>query len=1508
MNGKVTYRQQYTRCGKQRCRKCKEGAGHGPYWYAYWSENGRTISKYIGIHPPADIEADKLEGITLPEKAGVRARRSNLASSLNFAPSHHALAETGEREEQRKKTRELPETASSQARLRVYLLGQFRVERYESHEWKSVTNRTWQRRRARALLGCLLSQAGRRMGREQVMEALWPELDIETAANRLNGAVHELRQILEPTIERPASSKLLRLERDILILADSSEIWVDAEAFETLLNRANTTQDPLLLEQLLEDAWSLYEGDYLLEELYSEWAAARRESLRRGWMGLLLNLAQLRAQRGALTSAIEPLDRLLTADPTHETAVRRLMILLTQLDRRGEAIRAYERLAAILKRDYESEPLSETVELYQALRQGQIQVALAQNTSLPGEKQESVQATQKSAPRTLPFAQHGENDSASAPERKTTVPLAASQPLPRPAPPPGRHNQSPLIGRERELESIREILLAINALPSQASNEEVRKSRAPEHRPRLAHFAMIMGETGIGKTRLAEEVSHAAHTLGWRIAWTRAYEQEGTIPYRLWTDILRSLLQDIPLDQLITMVEGKTGQVNGSASGALNPAATAQVKLARLTSLLPELAAPPVLQTSRPPASTAPEQERFHLWEAVLSLLNALSEANPLLLVLDDLHWTDDSSLELLAYLARHQQNARVMLIGTCRDIELAPSANLRALLNDLRREGVLVTFPLQPLTQAQIARLIAHLPHELVRSIQSQSGGNPLFAEELARFSEAVQSDPPRESQRNGRHHNDGHYTRRNEERTGGVSGINRPTALPETIAAVLERRLNKLSEKCQALLSKAAVLGGSFEFSLLVRVTGDTGNTEDSTLDLLEEALHSGLLTEEVNGARIVYHFWHPLIVSHLYERLSAARRAQLHRRTAQALIELYTGNEAKEAAAIAYHLDKYGQDKEQLAYYAEIAGNQAISLPAYPEALYYYRLALESRQALQNATPPREQNPIHLADLLECIADCNTVLGNHAEAAQQYSQALALHQNYPKTASMFVSTQAFLAWQQEEAQIQGVILRSLGHAWRVTGEYGLARACAEQGRQVLYAAGITTGIAWACLQNLEGAIYWAEGNYTEAKRYMRESLDIHLEVRRSRQADIYERQTNQGDQPASPMTRSRRSLLGDPLDLAKAHESLGVVATCIGQHTEALQHLHTALTIMEKHDLLDAMSRTYSNIGAAYATKTDYTTAITYFKRSLELAERIGDLSSKMLVTGNLGDVAARKGNLSEAATWLTESVELAEQLSDKNMSSWAASALAAAQQDLGLMREALESIRRALATANSVKSIARTGFALVTLADWRVTNAMLSRNLADAPLAQRGKRSADAEYQRLLRSARAAVERVWGLEEVDTETLCIGQVVLTEIYLLSGELESAYQQAIKTIEETSQSEMMRLTGRAQRLLGEIQAARGFEKEADVSFEEALQTFKQYGLHLDYARTLQRYGASLLKRSLYVKARSEATSSTGAPLSQTGLAYLREARDIFETCQARFDLQLVEHLLADPSLSHE
>lgn len=1510
MNGKVTYRQQYTRCGKQRCRKCKEGAGHGPYWYAYWSENGRTISKYIGIHAPAEVETRQQELVSAPKKAGMRARQSDtMRASLQTTSAQNGTPEiitisAAVAETQENRIRILPEVGHSQSLLRIYLLGQFRVERKEGDEWQTVANRTWQRRRARALLGCLLSQAGRRMGREQVMEALWPDLDIETAANRLNGAVHELRQILEPGIERPASSKLLRLERDILILADASHIWVDAEAFEALLNKANTLDDPEQSEKLLENAWTLYEGDYLLEELYSEWATARRESLRRGWMGLLLKLAELRAQRDALISAIEPLDRLLTADPTHETAVRRLMVLLTQLDRRGEAIRVYERLATILRRDYENDPLPETAELYKTLRQRQSQAAPSSHTPLPEASQSHSKTEAQETVKSPSPERDGENNDEIALDQQTIGPLVAWHPLARSTFPPRRHGQSPLIGREHELEAMRQILQTIDNMPNQANSGASLKIGPADHRPQPTHFVMVMGETGIGKTRVAEEITQEAHTLGWRVAWTRAYEQEGTIPYRPWTDILRTLLQDVPLDELISMVQGKTSQVAEEASGALSPAAAAQARLARLSALLPEIVTSQALhlQQNSLSSSTSPEQERFHLWETVLTLLNALSQSTPLLLVLDDLHWTDDSSLELLAYLARHQQNGRIMLIGTCRDRELAPSASLRALLNDLRREGVLATFLLQPLTHAQIALLLAHLPREFVGSIQSQASGNPLFAEELARFSEATQSEKATQSSIS----KDNQPAEGSEKRTTSRGRGNHSTALPETIAAVLERRLHKLSAECQTLLSKAAVLGGSFEFSLLIHLTGETSGNEDRTLDLLEEALRSGLLTEEVTGTRIMYHFWHPLIVSHLYENLSAARRAQLHRRTAQALIELHADNEAKGAAAIAHHLDKYGQDKQKLAHYAEMAANQSMTLSAYPEALHYYRQVLEALQSLQSGTPGMEQDPMHLANLLEYMAECNLVQGNHAEARQLYARVLELHANQHKEASQFASTEEFLVWQQEEAQVQGMIWRAIGHTWKYPGEYSRAHECAEWGKQVLRVAGITTGAAWACLQHLDGSAYWAEGNFTEAMLHLEEALAIQEELTHTAQTHAVDKQPSPGTLLPSLMTSTRRSLLGDPLELSAAHESLGIVTASLGQYNRALQHVHTALAILEEHNLVSMMSRVCGNLGAVYAMKAEHTIASTYFKRALEVAERTSDIPTKVFVTGNLGDTAARSGNLQEAATWLTDSLVLAEQMSDREYTCWALVALATVQQDLGKMREALENIRRALAIGRSMKSTIRIGLALVALANWRVTRALMLRNQQAASQARSAhKNTRSAEHQCLLQAARAASERALALEDIEVETRCAGQLILTTIAYQMGDLEHTQQQAMKVLDETRQSEMIHLAGRAHCLLGEIQFASKLPHAAHASFAEALQIFKQYDMPLDYARTLQRYGHSLLELCRDGQTGIKSIMSDGASLYSTALDYLREARALFETCQAIIDLQAVEVILADPSL---
>ncbi len=424
--------------------------------------------------------------------------------------------------------------------VRIYSLGEFRVERKVGTAWKACQSSTWERQRARSLLGCLLSSRDYRLRREEVMEALWPDLDSDTAANRLHGAVRELRLILEPELARPAESHLLRLEHDTFVLAGQDLVWVDADAFEALLKDAKDAASPQLTERILEEAVSLYGGIYLQEELYAEWAAPRREALRRGWTNLLFTLVHLRAERGDLVGAIQALDRLRADDPTDETAVQQLMLLLMRLNRRGEALQVYRQHALMLRRDEESEPLPETRALYRDLRQGHMPTSYVTGMaprdglpfpSVPHERMQDTNAT------------------ADVPQNP---PKRQGLSFLRPPLQPVRTPTHPLTGRERELDALRLVMLALVGTPpgnSASTHHDADRSggkqahlaspaqgesqgQAPLSGPapaRQEHVVLLQGEPGIGKTRLAEELSKEAHTQGWAVVWGRVASKFHTV-------------------------------------------------------------------------------------------------------------------------------------------------------------------------------------------------------------------------------------------------------------------------------------------------------------------------------------------------------------------------------------------------------------------------------------------------------------------------------------------------------------------------------------------------------------------------------------------------------------------------------------------------------------------------------------------------------------------------------------------------------------------------------------------------------------------------------------------------------------------------------------------------------------------------------------------------------------------------------------------------------------------
>src|SRR2546423_14341014 len=565
MNSKITYHQQVSYCGKPRCRRCREGIGHGPYWYAYQTVNGRTVRTYVGKEPPAEMQPTSEEA--------TKTTAAELPTSL----------------------------------ARLYVLGQFRLEHRNGQQWQTVKDAAMQHQRVRSLLSCLVSNPGRKLGREQVMDMLWPEADFETATHRLDRAVHSLRQLLEPGRSRPATSSLLLTEYQTIQLADQEQLWTDADAFDSLVARARASNDPGQTEQLLEEAMMLYSGDFLPDERSTDWIQTRREGLRRNWIGLLLELADLRTAREALSSATDTLDRLLAVDPTNEAAVQRLIVLLARSGRRGEAIRAFQRFADVLKQEYNIAPLLETRSLYQTVQRGEDPAVLLREQ---GNLEGRLLSARGESDHTLSIDQQGERE----------APAYAQV---------GRSHQSPLVGREQELKTLYHILrITEQATRIKLAGQKKTSGIAPIslEAQRHAQCVLLMGDVGIGKTRLAEETGREAKRHGWAVAWSRAYAQESSVPYHLWTEALRK-----------AMVQGLWQR---------QEIARRPLIYQSLSTLLPELH-DLLPQTDILPV-TPPEQEQIRLWEATRSLLTIISESTPLFIVLDDLQWADGSSCELL--------------------------------------------------------------------------------------------------------------------------------------------------------------------------------------------------------------------------------------------------------------------------------------------------------------------------------------------------------------------------------------------------------------------------------------------------------------------------------------------------------------------------------------------------------------------------------------------------------------------------------------------------------------------------------------------------------------------------------------------------------------------------------------------------------------------------------------------------------------------------------------------
>jgi tetratricopeptide (TPR) repeat protein len=412
---------------------------------------------------------------------------------------------------------------------------------------------------------------------------------------------------------------------------------------------------------------------------------------------------------------------------------------------------------------------------------------------------------------------------------------------------------------------------------------------------------LLSGDAGLGKSRLLRELEARAQAAHLHVCRGRAHE-DLSFPYLPFVEVMRDQLADVP--EAVERVLGPDAEriralVDGRAVPGLSPGVE------------PELE----------------RRGRLGLFMSVSKATAALARIRPTLVTLDDLHWADGSTIEQLLHLAfavadaKRRERIPLLIVAAFRPPE--PDGLLSRAVGRLQREEICTSHELSGLGEDDVSELVAGLAgraptRELVRSVLGFTGGNPLFVQEVL-------------------HHLIEQNALQNQ---GGYAALERELddlELPRDVLSSIQARARAVGKPCQELLVLCACLGEPVALSSLRALTG---SDEDELLDRLEEATAADLVV----GRSDAFSFRHPLVRHVFYRMPSSARRQRIHRKISAHLLERYGARAKDHALEIGHHLVRAARvtDSEEVAEFAEIAGDQSFERCAWADAARFYAAA--------------------------------------------------------------------------------------------------------------------------------------------------------------------------------------------------------------------------------------------------------------------------------------------------------------------------------------------------------------------------------------------------------------------------------------------------------------------------------------------------------------------------------------------------------------------------------------
>ena len=638
---------------------------------------------------------------------------------------------------------------------------------------------------------------------------------------------------------------------------------------------------------------------------------------------------------------------------------------------------------------------------------------------------------------------------------------------------------------------------------------------------------IIGGAPGVGKTRIATEFCAKA-THGGLIAISGScYEREEPEPFVPFVEILETWL-------------ARAASPEAFLDSLGDDVSEIALLLPQLRRMFPEIPAP---------SEVAPEHSRRILLTSIANVITRAAKNIPVVVLLEDLHWADESTLAALTHLARSLSQVPLLVVGTYRDNELDGAGPLAQTLDELNRLHILDRLSLSGISEGSVAAMIHDLSGSdpsptVVEFIYSITEGNPFFVEEVFR-----------------------HLLERGELMKSGAELLqNRSLSnidVPPNVRLAIGRRLAKLSESTQRALGTAALIGRSFTFSLLEAATG---LEPDPLLDQVEEAEKAGLILSGLDYPEARFQFSHELVRQAASANLSSPRRQRLHLRIADAIESMHADAPDEYANDLAHHLLHSGNmaDPERTVKYLAIAAKRALVQSTYHTALQYLRHALELVATIRHS-PARDKCELEL-QMNRGIAVLASAGWHVAEYLEAYSRAREL----------------CLTLGQEERLLE--VLFALRFSYLEHGDHRRARVYADEIMQQALRTNDETMLV---------AAFWSIGS---SQFFMGEFSAAHMTL----------------DEGIRHYDFAKHSdvlfkIGQDPCMSCLCHDAQSLWT--LGYPDRAEQRAAEALSLARKINQPHSLAYCFSNLAIDYLIRREYSRVLEYCEESIILCRKHG-----------------------------------------------------------------------------------------------------------------------------------------------------------------------------------------------------------------------------------------------------------------------------------------------------------